>query len=255
MFSKIVARAAAASARSVRARPSPAAAAAALFHTSRPLNLRVGDAAPEFSADSTHGVIDTVAWRGDSWVLFVSHPADFTPVCTTELGSLAKRHSEFDSRNVKVLAHSVDRVAKHNAWAKDVAEYAGMDRTAALPFPIVEDADRKISEAFDMVDQEFSDEDGLPLTVRSVFLIDPAGRVRLNLAYPHVCGRNWDEVLRCIDSIQLATANPIVTPCQWTPGQPVLVPPSVATEDAKKMYPEVEVWKPYFRTIPAPITD
>lgn len=208
------------------------------------MGLRLGDTAPDFTATTTDGEIAFHEWKKDSWAVFFSHPADFTPVCTTELGRTAALQSEFQKRNTKALALSVDPVDQHNAWAPDIAEVAG----SALNFPIVADPDHSIAELYDMIHPG----EGDTSTVRSVFIIDPANKVRLSLTYPKSVGRNFDEIIRVIDALQATDANPIATPADWKPGDRVIVAISVSTEDAKKRFQNVEETKPYLRYADAP---
>ncbi|ABW13063.1 Peroxidase [Parafrankia sp. EAN1pec] len=208
------------------------------------MGLRLGDTAPDFTATTTDGEITFLEWKKDSWAVFFSHPADFTPVCTTELGRTAALQSEFQKRNTKALALSVDPVDQHNAWAPDIAEVAG----SALNFPIVADPDHRIAELYDMIHPG----EGDTSTVRSVFIIDPANKVRLSLTYPKSVGRNFDEIIRVIDALQATDANPIATPADWKPGDRVIVAISVSTEDAKKRFQNVEETKPYLRYADAP---
>jgi alkyl hydroperoxide reductase subunit AhpC len=201
--------------------------------------LRLGDEAPDFHADTTEGTIDFQEWKDGSWAVLFSHPADFTPVCTTELGRTASLKGEFDKRNVKAIAVSVDPLESHQGWAPDIAEVGGVD----LNFPIIADPDRKVSEAYDMIHPG----EGDTSTVRSVFIIDPKNKVRLTLTYPKSVGRNFNEILRVIDALQVTDANPVSTPVDWNPGDRVIVAPTVSTEDAKARFEDVEEVKPYLR--------
>jgi thioredoxin-dependent peroxiredoxin len=201
--------------------------------------LRLGDEAPDFTAETTEGNIDFHKWKDGAWAVLFSHPADFTPVCTTELGRTASLKGEFDKRNVKAIAVSVDPIESHNGWAPDIAEVGG----TALNFPIIADADRKVSEAYDMIHPG----EGDTSTVRSVFIIDPKDKVRLTLTYPKSVGRNFNEIVRVIDALQVTDANPVSTPVDWTPGDRVIVAPTVSTEDAKARFSDVEEIKPYLR--------
>jgi alkyl hydroperoxide reductase subunit AhpC len=201
--------------------------------------IRLGDVAPDFHADTTEGTIDFHDWKSGKWAVLFSHPADFTPVCTTELGRTASLKGEFDKRNVKAVAVSVDPLDSHNGWAPDIAEVGG----TALNFPIIADPDRKVSEAYDMIHPG----EGDTSTVRSVFIIDPKDKVRLTLTYPKSVGRNFNEILRVIDALQVTDANPVSTPVDWTPGQRVIVAPTISTEDAKAKFQDVEEVKPYLR--------
>jgi thioredoxin-dependent peroxiredoxin len=201
--------------------------------------LRLGDEAPDFHADTTEGTIDFHAWKDGKWAVLFSHPADFTPVCTTELGRTASLKSEFDKRNTKAIAVSVDPLESHNGWAPDIAEVGG----TSLNFPIIADPDRKVSEAYDMIHPG----EGDTSTVRSVFIIDPKNKIRLTLTYPKSVGRNFDEIVRVIDALQVTDANPVSTPVDWTPGGRVIVAPTISTEDAKAKFENVEERKPYLR--------
>ena len=201
--------------------------------------IRLGDEAPNFTADTTDGEITFHDWKDGSWAVFYSHPADFTPVCTTELGRTASLGDEFAKRNVKPIVLSVDSVEDHHKWAPDIAEVGGTE----LNFPIIADPDRKVAELYDMIHPG----EGDTSTVRSVFVIDPANKVRLTLTYPKSVGRNFDEILRVIDALQATDAAPIATPVDWRPGDRVIVSPAMSTEDAKAKLPNVEEVKPYLR--------
>lgn len=207
--------------------------------------LQLGDIAPDFVQDSTEGSIKFHDWIGSSWCVLFSHPKNFTPVCTTELGYLAKLRPEFDKRNVKVLGLSVDPVADHHRWAKDIQETQG----AALNYPLLADADKKVSNLYGMIHPNASD----TFTVRSVFVIGPDKKVKLTITYPPSTGRNFDEVLRVIDSLQLTANHKVATPVNWQNGQDCIVLPSVSNDDAKKLFPKgfTEI-KPYLRTTPQP---
>lgn len=207
--------------------------------------LQLGDIAPDFVQDSTEGSIKFHDWIGSSWCVLFSHPKNFTPVCTTELGYLAKLKPEFDKRNVKVLGLSVDPVADHHRWAKDIQETQG----AALNYPLLADADKKVSNLYGMIHPNASD----TFTVRSVFVIGPDKKVKLTITYPPSTGRNFDEVLRVIDSLQLTANHKVATPVNWQNGQDCIVLPSVSNDDAKKLFPKgfTEI-KPYLRTTPQP---
>ena len=207
--------------------------------------LQLGDIAPDFTQDSTEGPLHFHEWAGDSWVVLFSHPKDFTPVCTTELGAAAKLKPEFDQRGVKVVGLSVDAADSHADWAKDIAETQG----AALNFPLIADHDRSVASLYGMIHPNASD----TLTVRSVFVIDPNKKVRLSLTYPASTGRNFDELLRVIDSLQLTDRFKVATPANWTHGQDVIIVPSVSNEAAATLFPQgwTEV-KPYLRTVKLP---
>ncbi len=201
--------------------------------------IRLGDVAPDFHADTTDGPIDFHEWKSGKWAVLFSHPADFTPVCTTELGRTASLKGEFDKRGVKAIAVSVDPLDSHNGWAPDIEQVSG----TALNFPIIADPDRKVSEAYDMIHPG----EGDTSTVRSVFIIDPKNKVRLTLTYPKSVGRNFNEILRVIDALQVTDANPVSTPVDWTPGERIIVSPAISTEDAKAKFQDVEEVKPYLR--------
>ncbi|MEE9415089.1 MAG: peroxiredoxin [Acidimicrobiales bacterium] len=203
------------------------------------MSLRLGDVAPNFTADTTAGQIDFHQWKGDSWVVLFSHPADYTPVCTTELGRTAALKSGFDERNTKVLALSVDPIEDHHGWAPDIGEVTG----TALNFPIIADEDRTVAELYDMIHPG----EGDTSTVRSVFVIDPINKVRLILTYPKSTGRNFDEVLRVIDSLQLTDEYEVATPADWQKGDRVIVAMGVSTSDARETFSNVEEVKPYLR--------
>lgn len=207
--------------------------------------IRLGDTAPDFTAQSTAGEIRFHEWLGSSWGVLFSHPKDFTPVCTTELGRVAKLKPEFDKRNVKVAGLSVDSLEDHNKWAGDIEETQG----TALNFPLLADPDRKIALAYDMIHPNAD----ATLTVRSVFVIGPDKKVKLTLTYPASTGRNFDELLRVIDSLQLTADHLVATPADWQDGQDVIVVPSLSNEEATAKFPKgVTVIKPYLRTTPQP---
>jgi alkyl hydroperoxide reductase subunit AhpC len=201
--------------------------------------IRLGDEAPDFHAETTEGPIDFHQWKDGSWAVLFSHPADFTPVCTTELGRTASLKGEFDKRDVKAIAVSVDPLDKHNGWAPDIAEVGG----TALNFPIIADEDRKVSEAYDMIHPG----EGDTSTVRSVFIVDPKNKVRLTLTYPKSIGRNFDEIVRVIDALQLTDRFPVSTPVDWQPGSDVIVAPTLSTADAREKFGEVQEVRPYLR--------
>ena len=207
--------------------------------------IRLGDIAPDFTADSTEGPIRFHEYLGNSWGVLFSHPKDFTPVCTTELGEVAKLKPEFDKRNVKVLGLSVDSVADHKRWAGDIEETQG----ARLNFPLLEDPERKISSLYDMIHPNAND----TLTVRSVFVIGPDKKVKLTITYPASTGRNFEEILRVIDSLQLTSQYSVATPVNWRDGQDCIVVPSVSDADAKQKFPKgFRAIKPYLRITPQP---
>jgi thioredoxin-dependent peroxiredoxin len=200
---------------------------------------------PDFTARTNQGEIRFHDWIGDSWAILFSHPKDFTPVCTTELGYLAKLKPEFDKRNTKILGLSVDPVADHTKWAKDIEETQG----AKLNYPLLADADRKVSDLYDMIHPNAND----TLTVRSVFVIGPDKKVKLMITYPASTGRNFDEILRVLDSLQLTANYKVATPVNWKDGEDCIVVPSVSDDDAKKLFPKgFKAVKPYLRITPQP---
>jgi thioredoxin-dependent peroxiredoxin len=206
--------------------------------------IRLGDDAPNFTADTTEGTVDFYDWKGDSWAVLFSHPKDFTPVCTTELGRVAQLKPEFDKRNVKVIGLSVDGVSDHEGWSQDIEDVTG----AQLNFPLIADPDRKVSDLYDMIHPEASD----TVTVRSVFVIGSDNKVKLTLTYPQSTGRNFDEVLRVIDSLQLTANHKVATPVNWQQGDDVIIAGSVNDEQAKEIFGDWESPKPYIRIVPQP---
>ena len=207
--------------------------------------IRLGDEAPNFRAETTAGAIDFHAWLGDGWGVLFSHPADFTPVCTTELGTVAKLKDEFDRRGVKVAGLSVDPVDSHQAWIGDINE----TQDTTVNFPIIADPDRKVAELYDMIHPNALDS----LTVRSVFVIGPDKKVKLTLTYPASTGRNFDELLRVIDSLQLTAEYSVATPANWQDGDDCIVSPSVSDEAAADKFPKgFTAIKPYLRVTPQP---
>lgn len=209
------------------------------------VTLRLGDPAPDFRAYTTQGRIELHDWLGASWCVFFSHPRDFTPVCTTELGQLARLQSRFEQRQVKLLGLSIDTVQSHHQWAQDVRETHGV----LIDFPIIADLDRTIAQLYGM----FHPNDSEAFTARSLFVIDPAKKVRLTLSYPQSCGRNFEEVLRTVDSLQLSDAHDVVTPAHWKSGEDVIIPPSFTDEEARERFPYG--WRsltPYLRLTPDP---
>ena len=212
------------------------------------MSLRLGDTVPNFQADTTAGKIDFYEYLGDGWGVLFSHPADYTPVCTTELGKTALLQEEFRKRNVKALAVSVDPLDKHQGWVKDINE----TQNCTVDFPIIADEDRKVAELYDMIHPNAS----LTATVRSLFIIGPDKKLKLSITYPASTGRNFHEVLRVIDSLQLTANYSVATPANWEAGQDVIVVPAVSTEDAIKKFPKgVKVVKPYLRYTPQPNID
>jgi alkyl hydroperoxide reductase subunit AhpC len=218
------------------------------------MTLKLGDVAPDFEADTTEGQIKFHDWIGDSWAVLFSHPKDFTPVCTTELGYMAKIKPDFESRNVKIIGLSVDPLDKHEAWAKDIEETQG----AAPNYPIIDDSSFTVSKLYGMLPAETSGDAGerTPAdnqTVRNVFVIGPDKTLKLILVYPMTTGRNFDEVLRVIDSLQLTAKHKVATPVNWNPGEKVIIAGSVSNDQAKETYPEGwEEPKPYIRIVPQP---
>jgi thioredoxin-dependent peroxiredoxin len=210
------------------------------------MSIRLGDEAPNFTAETTEGTIDFHQWKNGKWAIFFSHPADFTPVCTTELGRTAELKDEFDKRGVKAIAISVDPLESHRGWAPDIVEVGGTD----LNFPLIADPDRKVSELYDMIHPG----EGDTSTVRSVFIIDPKNKVRLILTYPKSVGRNFGEILRVIDALQLTDAAPVSTPVDWQPGERIIVAPTMSTDDARQRFEDVEEVRPYLRWAKQPQT-
>jgi alkyl hydroperoxide reductase subunit AhpC len=207
--------------------------------------IRLGDIAPNFTAKTTEGTIDFHEWLGDGWGVLFSHPADFTPVCTTELGTAAKYKEEFDKRNAKVLALSVDNLEDHKRWIKDIDE----TQKTTMNFPIIADEDRKVAQLYDMIHPNADDN----ATVRSVFVIGPDKKVKLTLTYPASTGRNFDELLRVIDSLQLTAYHKVATPANWNKGEDCVIVPAVTNDEIPVLFPKghVEV-KPYLRLTPQP---
>ncbi|MFN8168877.1 MAG: peroxiredoxin [Candidatus Nanopelagicales bacterium] len=203
------------------------------------MSIRLGDEAPNFTAETTEGSVTFHDWKDGSWAVLFSHPADFTPVCTTELGRTASLKDEFDKRGVKAIAVSVDPVDSHKSWAPDIAEVGG----TALNFPIIADESREVSQAYDMIHPG----EGDTSTVRSVFIVDPKNKVRLTLTYPKSVGRNFDEIVRVIDALQLTDRATVSTPVDWKPGERVIVAPTISTEDAKEKFTDVVEVTPYLR--------
>jgi len=209
------------------------------------MSIRLGDIAPNFQADTSEGPIDFYEYLGDSWGVLFSHPADFTPVCTTELGQVAKLKNEFEKRNVKVLALSVDPLVDHERWIKDINE----TQNTVVNFPLIADHDRKVSQLYDMIHPESSEKS----TVRSVFIIGPDKKVKLTLTYPPSTGRNFAEILRVIDSLQLTAYHSVATPADWVQGQDVVILASVPDSDIPIKFPKgAKHIKPYLRTTPPP---
>jgi thioredoxin-dependent peroxiredoxin len=217
------------------------------------MSIRIGDEAPDFTAETTEGTIRFHDWIGDKWAILFSHPKDFTPVCTTELGYMAKLKPEFDKRNTKVIGLSIDPVTNHAQWAKDIEETQG----SAVNYPMIGDSDLNVAKLYDMIHPNASG--GNPrtandnATIRAVFLIGPDKKIKATFTYPMSAGRNFDEVLRLLDALQLNAKHTVATPVNWKPGDDVIIPTSVSDEDAKKKYPEgFKTLKPYLRTVAQP---
>ncbi|MDR5857439.1 peroxiredoxin [Caballeronia sp. LZ062] len=217
------------------------------------MSIRIGDEAPDFTAETTEGPIRFHEWIGDQWAILFSHPKDFTPVCTTELGYMAKLKPEFDKRNTKVIGLSIDPVDNHAKWAKDIEETQG----TAVNYPMIGDADLTVAKLYDMIHPNASG--GGPrtavdnATIRAVFIIGPDKKMKATFTYPMSAGRNFDEVLRLLDALQLNAKHTVATPVNWKPGDDVIIPTSVSDEDAQKKYPEgFKTLKPYLRTVAQP---
>jgi alkyl hydroperoxide reductase subunit AhpC len=208
-------------------------------------NIRLGDEAPDFTAETTEGKINLYEYLGDGWGVLFSHPKDFTPVCTTELGAVAKLKDEFTKRNAKVLAVSVDPIDSHNAWVADINETQG----TTVNFPIIADPDRNVADMYGMIHPNASD----TVTVRNVFIIGPDKKVKLIIVYPQSAGRNFQEILRVLDSLQLSAGYSVSTPADWQNGDDVIIMPSVSDEDAKQKFPKgFKALRPYLRLTPQP---
>lgn len=209
------------------------------------MTLRLGDTAPDFTQDSTAGPISFHDWAGDNWVILFSHPKDFTPVCTTELGEVSRLKQKFDARNTKVLGLSVDPIEDHHAWVGDIEDTQGY----GLNFPLLADDDRKVSDLYGMIHPNAND----TLTVRSVFIIDPAKKVRLTLTYPASTGRNFAEILRVLDSLQLTDGYKVATPVNWQDGDRCIIVPAVSNEEAAELFPDGwDELRPYLRYVKQP---
>jgi len=214
-------------------------------------SLRLGSIAPDFTVDTTQGKISFHEWIGSSWAILFSHPADFTPVCTTELGEVARRAPDFAARGVKLIGISANGLESHEKWIKDINEVGASLGPTDVQFPIIADADRKISVLYDMldaVDPTNVDAKGIPFTVRTVFVIDPKKVIRLTISYPAQTGRNFDEIIRVIDSLQLGDKHKVTTPVNWKKGDDVIIHPGVSDEQAKTLFPGYKTLKPYLRT-------
>ena len=206
--------------------------------------VRLGDVAPDFSADTTEGPVQFHQWKGNGWAVLFSHPRDFTPVCTTELGAVSALKPEFEKRNTKVIGLSVDPIADHHRWKGDIADVTGN----SLNFPLIADPDRAVATLYDMIHPNASD----TATVRSVFVIGPDHKVKLTLTYPASTGRNFQELLRVIDSLQLTARHSVATPADWKQGEDVIIVPAVSDDDARKRFPGFVAKKPYLRVTPQP---
>jgi thioredoxin-dependent peroxiredoxin len=206
--------------------------------------IRLGDEVPNFTAETTEGTIDFYEWKAGKWAVLFSHPRDFTPVCTTELGAVAKLKPEFEKRNTNVIGLSVDPLDSHARWSQDIKDVTGQ----TLNFPLIGDPGRKIADAYDMIHPNASD----TATVRSVFIIGPDNKLKLTLTYPASTGRNFLEILRVIDSLQLTAKHSVATPADWKPGEDVIIVPAVSDEEARKRFPGFEAKKPYLRVTPQP---
>ncbi|KAK4322977.1 hypothetical protein Pmani_006301 [Petrolisthes manimaculis] len=217
--------------------------------------VNLGDIFPNFTANSTEGVIKLHSHLGDSWGILFSHPADYTPVCTTELGRVAKLAPEFEKRNIKMMAISCDSVEDHHGWIKDIQAYNNL--SGNFPYPIIADPDRDLAVTLGMIDPDEKTASGMPLTCRAVFVIGPDKKLKLSILYPATTGRNFDEVLRVIDSLQLTATQKVATPADWKTGGKCMVVPSISPADAKTMFPQHQVHqvpsgKEYLRTTPQP---
>ena len=206
--------------------------------------LRLMDEAPDFTADTTEGTINFHEWLGDGWGILFSHPADYTPVCTTELGYMSKIAGEFEKRNVKVLAVSVDLMDSHRGWINDINE----TQNTTVNYPLIADADQQVAQLYDMIHPNANDK----MTVRSVFVIGPDKKIKMMLTYPASTGRNFDEILRVVDSLQLTAKHTLATPVNWQNGEDVIIIPAVSDEDANKIYSDIRRVKPYLRYVSQP---
>lgn len=216
--------------------------------------LAIGSTAPDFTAETTQGTISFHDWIGDSWAILFSHPKDYTPVCTTELGEVARLKPEFDKRNTKVIGLSVDKVDDHQGWASDIKDVSGHE----VNFPMIGDYDLKVSKLYNMLPAEETETEGRTAaanaTVRTVYIVGPDKKIRAMLIYPMTSGRNFDEILRLLDSIQLGEKHSLATPVNWRPGDECIIPPSVSDEAAKEKFPGGwKTVKPYLRTVPQPV--
>ena len=210
--------------------------------------IRINDEAPNFTAETTEGKLDFHQWKGDSWAILFSHPKDYTPVCTTELGAVAGLKGEFDKRNVKVIGVSVDPLDSHQGWAADIKEVTGNE----LNFPLIADPSHEIAEKYDMLPATAGTDLADVLTVRSVYIIGPDNKIKLSLTYPAAVGRNFDEIVRVVDSLQLNAKHAVATPANWKQGEDVIITAAVSNEDAKERFGEFTTVKPYLRTTKSP---
>jgi alkyl hydroperoxide reductase subunit AhpC len=216
--------------------------------------LAIGSTAPDFTAETTKGTISFHDWIGDSWAILFSHPKDFTPVCTTELGEVARLKPEFDKRNTKVIGLSVDKIGDHEGWVKDIKDVTGQQ----VNFPMIGDYDLNVSKLYNMLPAEETETEGRTAasnaTVRTVFIIGPDKKIRAMFSYPMSSGRNFDEILRLLDSVQLTERHSVATPVNWRPGEECIIPPSISDEQAKEKFPGGwKTVKSYLRTIPQPV--
>ena len=212
------------------------------------MSLRINDDAPNFIADTTEGKIDFHEWKGDSWAVLFSHPKDFTPVCTTELGRLAQLKSEFEKRGTKVIGLSVDSVESHDRWIGDIEEV----NRVKMNYPLIGDPDHTIAELYDMLPAHKGTDLSEVLTVRSVYIVGPDNKIKLALTYPASTGRNFDELLRALDSLQLTARHQVATPADWKQGEDVIITTAVTTEEADRRFPGYKTVKPYLRLTPQP---
>jgi thioredoxin-dependent peroxiredoxin len=217
------------------------------------MSLRINDLAPDFTAETTQGTIRFHEWIGDNWAVLFSHPKDFTPVCTTELGTMAGMENEFAARGAKIIGLSVDPINSHEKWAKDIEDVKGHK----VNYPMIGDPELKVAKLYDMLPADAGDTcegrtPALNAPVRTVFVIGPDKKIKLTLAYPMTTGRNFDEILRVLDSIQLTTKHQVATPANWKPGDEVIISGAVSDEDAKRLYPGFRTVKPYLRTVAQP---
>jgi thioredoxin-dependent peroxiredoxin len=209
------------------------------------VSLQLGDVAPDFKAETTQGMVEFHKWKGDQWAVLFSHPKDFTPVCTTELGAVSALASDFKARNCKVLGLSVDPLESHRLWSQDISDVTGQ----RVNFPMIADADRRVANLYGMIHPNASD----TMTVRSVFVIGPDNKIKLMLTYPASTGRNFQELLRSIDSLQLTAKHSVATPADWQQGEDVIITTAVSDDDAKKRFPGFKAVKPYLRVTKQPV--